>query len=137
MKPSEEKKRNELGIPKEAQRVLIFGESSHWDPNWLSTSEEYYQRNIQRNLDFALHELQAEPQRIYSVECMFFFRMYWERNPANQARMRELVNTRRLRFTGSGVTTADTILPSPEAILRDMYLGQEWLRKNGMHDCHQ
>jgi hypothetical protein len=30
------------------------------------------------------------------------------------------------------VTSADTLLPSAEALLRDLLLGQEWLRKNGM-----
>ena len=42
------------------------------------------------------------------------------------------MNEGRLRLTSSGVTTADTLLPSAEAILRDLLLGQEWLRANGM-----
>ncbi len=46
--------------------------------------------------------------------------------------MRTLVNEGRLRLTSSGVTTADTLLPSAEAILRDLLIGQEWLRSNGM-----
>ena len=43
-----------------------------------------------------------------------------------------LVDEGRLRLTSSGVTTADTLLPSAEAILRDLLLGQEWLRAQGM-----
>ena len=34
--------RTRLGIPPEAKHVLVFGETSHWDPNWLHTTEEYY-----------------------------------------------------------------------------------------------
>jgi hypothetical protein len=34
--------RNRLGIPTDARHVLIFAESSHWDPDWLFTSDEYF-----------------------------------------------------------------------------------------------
>jgi len=129
----EKELRAALGIPSEAERVLIFAESSHWDPDWLFTSDEYYARFVQPNLDLALDELEREPRRVYSIECMFFLRLYWEHRPENRERVRTLVDQRRLRLTSSGVTTADTIVPSPEAILRDLLLGQEWLRAQGMN----
>ncbi|MCK5736376.1 MAG: hypothetical protein KAH21_07855, partial [Spirochaetaceae bacterium] len=125
--------RHRLGIPDDARKILVFTESSHWDPNWLKTSEEYFSRFVQSNLDEALMELEKEPRRVYSIECVFFLRMYWERNPDKQERVRKLINTGQLRLTGSGVTTADTLLPSSEAILRDLLIGQEWLRKNGLN----
>ncbi len=124
--------RHRLGIPDHAKRVLIFAESSHWDPNWLYTSEEYYHRFVSRNLDQAIAELQREPRRIYSVECLFFLRLYWEREPSQRETVRTLVNEGRLRLTSSGVTTADTLLPDAEVILRDWLLGQEWMRAQGM-----
>jgi len=124
--------RHNLGIPDEAERVLIFSESSHWDPNWLFTAEEYFERFVRNNLDQAIEELQKEARRVYSIECIFFLRMYWDRCPAKQDVIRRLVNEERLRLTSSGVTTADTLLPSAEAILRDLLIGQEWLRMNGM-----
>lgn len=124
--------RRELGIPADAERVIVFAESSHWDPDWLYTAEAYYQRFIQSNLDQAIEALQREPRRVYSVECMFFLRMYWDRCPEKQETLRALFNEGRLRLTGSGVTTADTLIPSAEAILRDFLIGQEWLRANGI-----
>lgn len=124
--------RASLGIPADAQRVIVFAESSHWDPNWLYTSDEYYDRFVQKQMDEAIDGLLREVRRIYSLECMFFLRMYWEKNPQQHATIRGLVNEGRLRLTSSGVTTADTLLPEPEAILRDFLLGQEWLRRNGM-----
>ncbi len=130
---SELQLRRRLGIPDDARQVLIFTESSHWDPNWLKTSEEYYTQFVQSNLDEAITELERESRRIYSVECVFFLRMYWDRNPSKQEKIRDLINSGRLRLTSSGVTTADTLLPDAEAILRDLLIGQEWLRKNGMN----
>ncbi|RLC98658.1 MAG: hypothetical protein DRI77_04550 [Chloroflexi bacterium] len=61
-----------LGIPDDAERVTIFSESSHWDPNWLLTSEAYFERFVRRNLDQAIGELQREPRRVYSIESVFF-----------------------------------------------------------------
>jgi hypothetical protein len=130
--PSELLIRKELGIPEDAEQVLVFAESSHWDPDWLLTSDEYYRLRIRSVLDQALDELQREPGRIFSVECIFFLRMYWERSPGKRERLRELVNEGRLRLTGSGVTTPDTLVPDPEAIIRDYQLGQQWLHDHGM-----
>lgn len=129
---SEARLRHQLGIPDDAEHVLILAESSHWDPNWLYCSEEYYERFVESNLDQAIAELQREPRRVYSVECIFFLRLYWERRPERREAVRSQVNGGRLRLTSSGVTTADTLLPSTEAILRDLLLGQEWLRANSM-----
>ncbi len=124
--------RRKLEIPHDARRILIFAETSHWDPDWIYTSEEYYQRYVQRNLDLAVQELLNDPRRVYSVECVFFLRMYWEARPEQQENVRLLVNQGRLRMTSSGVTTADTLIPTPEALLRDFLLGQEWMRENGL-----
>lgn len=132
MTPEERSLRESLGIPADAERILMFAESSHWDPNWLYTSEEYYQRFVEDNLDLAVDGLLEEKRRVYSIECMFFLRMYWDRRQDRREQVRDLINQRRLRLTSSGVTTADTLIPGPEAILRDFLLGQEWLRRNGM-----
>ncbi|MCD6123402.1 MAG: hypothetical protein J7K04_16335 [Spirochaetales bacterium] len=129
--PLDNKKlRHRLGIPDNAERVLIFSESSHWDSDWLFTLKEYFDRFVHHNLDKAIVELQREPRRVYSVECMFFLRRYWDHFPEQRENIRSLVNEGRLRLTSSGVTTADTLLPRPEAILRDLLIGQEWLRVN-------
>ena len=124
----EQQLRRRLGIPDDAQHVLIFTESSHWDPNWLRTSEEYYAGFVRSNLSEALKELEYNHRRIYSIECIFFLRLYWDRNPSEQEKIRDLVNSGRLRLTGSGVTTADTLLPDAEAILRDLLIGQAKVR---------
>lgn len=128
----EQELRRRLGIPAGAERVILFAESSHWDPGWLKTSEEYYDLYVRRTLDEAIAELGREPARVYSIECLFYLRRYWEDRPSQQATIRSFVNAGRLRLTATGVTTPDTCSPDPEAILRDFLLGQEWLRAEGM-----
>jgi hypothetical protein len=130
--PTEQVLRQRLGIPADAQRILVLGESSHWDPNWLHTSEVYYRRRIEPIVDQVMVELTAEPRRVFSVESLFFLQLYWQRRPEQREGLRTLLNTGRMRLTGTGITTPDTVLPDGEAILRDYLLGQEWLRGNGI-----
>ncbi|MEP7382342.1 MAG: hypothetical protein ABI910_11680, partial [Gemmatimonadota bacterium] len=129
---SEADLRRRLGIPLDAGQVMVVTESSHWDPDWLFTSEQYFRWCVRRTLDRAIEALLLEPRRVFSVECAFFPAMYWQRRPERRALFRELVNEGRLRFTGSGVTTPDTLLPEEECLLRDLLIGQEWLRSRGM-----
>ncbi|MBI5480093.1 MAG: hypothetical protein HY906_14600 [Deltaproteobacteria bacterium] len=125
--------RARLGIPAKAQRIIVLGETSHWDPNWLHTSEGYYERRIRHILDAVIDALQAEPRRVYSIECLFFLKLYWERVPERREALRELLASGRLQLTGTGLTTPDTVLPEAESILRDYLIGQEWLRAEGIH----
>jgi hypothetical protein len=125
--------RAKLDIADDAESVLIFGESSHWDPNWLLTTEEYFEKRIGHVIDRAIEELVAQPRRIFSIECVYFLELYWDRRPEQREVLQDLINTGRLRLTGSGITTPDTVLPDTEAILRDYLHGQEWLRRQGLH----
>jgi len=124
--------RRHLGIPDDAERVMIFAESSHWDPDWLLTSEEYYSFRIRSILDKAVRLLLEDPCRVFSVESIFFFKMYWDRNPGKRDAVRHLANDGRIRFSGTGFTQPDTMIPSTEAIIRDYLIGQQWLADNGI-----
>lgn len=124
--------RQRLGVPADARQVMVVTESTHWDPNWLFTSTEYFRWRVRRCLDQAIDALVAEPRRVFSLECVFFPDLYWEKRPERRDLFRTLVNEGRLRLTGSGVTTPDTLLPEDELLLRDLLIGQEWLRTRGM-----
>jgi len=122
-----------LGIPDAAERVLVLAESSHWDPNWMFTSEQYFRFGVRRTLDRVLDELDRDERRVWSADCVFFLAMYWDRCPHQRDRLAAAIESGRIRLTTSGVTTQDTLLPSTESILRDFLIGQEWLRERGMH----
>ncbi|MCL4434474.1 MAG: hypothetical protein M1399_06870 [Actinobacteria bacterium] len=124
--------RKRLSIPDWAERVMIVAESTHWDPDWVLTSGEYYKYMVRRALERAVTELQKEERRVFDVECVFFLRKYFERSPHRQEAIRTLVNTGRIKFTGSGITTPDTLLPTEEALVRDLLTGRDWLHANGM-----
>ncbi len=129
---SERDIRLRLDIPEDAPRALIFAESSHWDPDWLLTSEEYYFLRIRSILNKVVRVLLKDPRRVFSVESIFFFKMYWDRNPNKRETLRFLANQGRIRFSGTGFTQPDTMIPSTEAIIRDFQLGQRWMTENGI-----
>lgn len=125
--------RERLGVPASADEVVIVSETTHWDPDWLLRAGTYARWFVRPTLDAVLDALEAEPRRVFSLECVFFVERYWRDRPEQRDRFRTLVNEGRLHFTGSGVTTPDTLLPEDELILRDLLVGQEWLRSRGMH----
>ena len=124
--------RSRLGIPADAEQVLIFGETSHWDPNWLHTTEEYFTLRVATTIDRVIEELQKEERRVFAFESLYFVQRYWRERPQQRAVLRELFNGGRLRLTGTGITTPDTVLPATEAILRDYLYGQTWLWEHGI-----
>ena len=71
--------RARLGIPEAARRVLVFAETSHWDPDWLRTCSAYYPLHVARVLEAVLRELRNDPGRLYSIESVFFLKMFWDR----------------------------------------------------------
>lgn len=123
--------RDRLGIPEDASRVVVFAESTHWDPNWMLRAGEYFRFNVRRVIDDVLDELALEPARVFDLECTFFVKRYVELSPRGEELVQR-VNEGRLRFTNSGVTTADTVIPAAEALLRDFLEGQEWMRSVGI-----
>ena len=110
----------------------MFSESSHWDTNWLKTSDEYFDERLRPIFSAVLKALEQDPARVYCIESVFFLKIFWERHPEEQARLRALIERRQLRVLTSSFTTPDTLLPHPEAILRDFHLGQQWLHAQGL-----
>ncbi|MBK7864433.1 MAG: hypothetical protein IPJ65_38685 [Archangiaceae bacterium] len=124
-----------LGIPADAAQVLLFAESSHWDTNWLETSEGYFQKRVEPILDAVLDALEADASRVYCIESLFFLKRYWERREDRRDALRARFGSRQLRLLATSFTTPDTLLPHSESILRDFQLGHAWLKEVGLPDA--
>src|SRR3954466_13652356 len=105
MSPQEQSLRARLGVPVDARRVLVFCESSHWDTNWLKTSEQYFASRVEPILLHVLQALEQQPRRVYGIERLFFFKLFWERHPELRARVRTLFERRQLRLLTTAFTT--------------------------------
>jgi hypothetical protein len=124
--------RRKLGVPDDAAHVLVFSESSHWDTSWIETSEEYFDRRLRPIFAAIIAALEHDHHRVYCIESVFFLKLFWQRHPEHRETLRGLIDSGQLRVLTSSLTTPDTLLPHPEAILRDFHLGQCWLRDNGL-----
>jgi len=124
--------RQSLGIPAEAQEVIVFAQSSHVDPDWLMTADQYQRLLTDRTFDKALKQLEKDPRYVYSVECTFFFKRYFDSHPDKREALRKFVNDGRIKFTGTGITSPDSLIPEGENLVRDYVAGYYWLKSQGM-----
>jgi hypothetical protein len=83
--------RRKLGIPPDATHVLVFSESSHWDTNWLETSEGYFDKRLRPIFAGILGALEKDPHRVYCIESLFFLKLFWEREAEQRERLRALI----------------------------------------------
>ena len=120
------------GIPDDARRVLVFSESSHWDPNWLFTSREYYRLRVRRVLKKALQAVERDARRVWTCEHVFFLRTFWDDQPRLRDRVRAAFARGAWRLSGDALGTPDTISPHTEALVREWARGRAWLRSVGI-----
>jgi len=118
--------RRKLGIPDEAERVAVFGMTSHWDINWLKTFDDYFTGSVARIIARALALLDEDPAYTYAISEVDFLRKYWEDRPEERERILRHVSSGRLRIVGGGITSPDTLLPPGELLVRDWLLGNRW-----------
>lgn len=115
--------RRGLGIPDAAGCVVMFGQNSHLDIDWLYTFEQYYSRYVETILSGARRLLDADPAYRYSVAEMAFLAEHLRRHPEQAGSFRAAAARGALRVVGGGVTTPDTLLPTTEALARDYLRG--------------
>jgi alpha-mannosidase len=126
---SEAQVRAELGIPPEAQHVLILSQSSHLDWDWLRTFDEYYQRSVDGIFTDALGLMSqyhgAPHHYFYSIAEMGFFQHFVSLHPEALPSLKHVGQD--LRIVGGGITSPDNLLPSGEAFIRDYLVGKTWV----------
>ena len=121
--------RAELGIPAEAQRVMLLSQSSHLDWDWLKTFDAYYTGQVDGVLTDAVGLLSqfhgAPAHYYYSIAEMGYLQRFVSAHPELLAPLRAAGND--LRIVGGGITSPDNLLPSGEAFIRDYLVGKTWV----------
>ncbi len=125
---TEEELRDRLGIPEDAERVVVFGQNAHLDPGWQKTIPGYYDAFVQDIFLQAARLLDEEPRYHYSICEISFLDLHLQRHPEEAARLSRHAASGRLRIVGGGVTSPDTLLPSTEDLIRDYLLGSLWVK---------
>lgn len=113
--------REALGVPTDAERVLILSQSSHLDIDWKETFDQYYQDHVEQVFLDAAAILDRDPDAFYSVAEMAYLARHVELHGAGT--WPRHVESGHARIVGGGMTTPDTLLPTDEALIRDYLLG--------------
>ncbi|MBN2494987.1 MAG: hypothetical protein JXR96_10385 [Deltaproteobacteria bacterium] len=125
--PTEADLRARLGIPEQAERVIVFGQNAHLDPGWQHTIPDYYDLFVEQIFLQAAQLLDEQPRYYYSICEISFLDHHVREHPEELARLVRHAASGRLRIVGGGVTSPDTLLPSTEDLLRDYLLGRAWV----------
>jgi alpha-mannosidase len=121
--------RAELGIPPQADRVLILSQSSHLDWDWMCTFEDYYERQVQNIFPAAVSLMAqwhtAPAHYYYSIAEVGYLQRFVDQDPQRLADLRALGAD--LRIVGGGITSPDNLLPHGESFIRDYLVGKTWV----------
>jgi alpha-mannosidase len=128
-----------MAIPPDAKHVLIFGQASHLDWDWLNWFPTNV-NNIPRS-QISYWSTEVQPTDViftqatnylsnanygYSVCEMGFLRRFWIDHPDVFAKMTKSPGT--FHIVGGGITSPDNLLPHGEGFIRDYLVGVSWLK---------
>ena len=109
---------------------------AHVDVGWKKTPEQYYwganqsivQAGVRWTLDSVLLALEAYPARRFQWVEIFFFSRWWNlQSAATQARMRVVVEERRLVFAGGGFVMADSAVTLYSDMISQTSMGHAFI----------
>ncbi len=115
--------RNELGIPLDAQTVVVFQQAAHLDIDWQKTFDDYYTSYVDDIFTRARKILDTQPRAFYTVTEMAYLQHHVETHPDELAPLQAAAARGALHIVGGGMTSPDTVLPETELLARDFLYG--------------
>ncbi len=128
--PDEVALRDSLGIPHQAERVVVLSQSSHLDINFLDTFDGYWNKAVRDVLRTSFAILDEEPAYRYSVAEVAWLRRYWDEHPESREGIRRLAERGALHVVGGGLSSPDSLLPGDESLIRDLLFGIRWTQQH-------
>ncbi len=122
--------RNALGIPLDAEHVIIFGQNSPLDNDWQQTFDGYYQSFVGAIFTQARQLMDAQPRAFYSICEMAFLQNHIAMHPEELAPLQAAATRGQLHIVGGGMTSPDTTLPETELLVRDYLYGEAFAEDN-------
>jgi hypothetical protein len=116
--------RERLGIPLEAQHVLVLGQNAHLDIDWQMTFDGYYANYVGDIFTEARQLMDDQPRAYYAICEMAFLEEHLKQHPEEAAPLKAAAARGALRVVGGGMTSPDTVLPETELMMRDFTDGQ-------------
>jgi len=131
--------RTRLGVPTEAEYVMLFDQSAHLDWDWIQTFDEYFLTaysgaGVNGALLSALSLLAGNGSGnvgpyYYSICEMGYFQKFisYQAQQGKDVVSQFQSVGQSLRIVGGGITSPDNLVCAGEAIIRNYLLGRLWL----------
>jgi hypothetical protein len=126
LSPAELALRAKLGIPDDAQQVIVFGQNAHLDVDWQSSFDDYYNMWVGDIFTHARKMMDAQPRASYSIAEMAYLQHHLAVHPEERAKLEADVARGALHVVGGGMTSPDTLLPETELLARDLLYGVQF-----------
>jgi alpha-mannosidase len=111
------------------QKTLNMVSSAHFDTQWkwtVQTSINNYLLNTLHD-NFAL--LDKYPDYLFNFEGAIKYMWTKEYYPYEYGRLKEFIAKNRWHISGSSIDAGDVNIPSPESVIRNILLGQDYFKK--------
>jgi alpha-mannosidase len=119
----------EQSLSKPENKTLHVIGTAHLDTQWRwtirTTIDDYIPKTLRSN--FLL--FQKYPDYTFSFEGAFRYMLAKEYYPADYEKLKRYIAEGRWRLAGSSLDAGDSNIPSPEAIIRSILLGQRFFRR--------
>ncbi|MBT9132779.1 MAG: Mannosylglycerate hydrolase [Firmicutes bacterium] len=100
---------------------------SHWDVDFEKTFDEY-KITVSNVIIDAIDLITKKPSFRFTVNQAIFIKYFWENYPDYQDKFRRYVQEGRIEIVGGKWVQPDLNLVSGEALVRDILLGNEWIK---------
>jgi alpha-mannosidase len=111
------------------EKTLHIVSSAHFDTQWKWT----VQTSINNYLLNTLHDnftlLEKYPGYLFNFEGAIKYMWVKEYYPYEYNKLKEYISKGRWHISGSSIDAGDVNIPSPESIIRNILLGQEYYKK--------
>jgi alpha-mannosidase len=111
------------------QKTIHMVSSAHFDTQWkwtVQTSINNYLLNTLKD-NFAL--IEKYPDYVFNFEGAIKYMWVKEYYPYEFNKLKEYIAKGRWHISGSSIDACDVNIPSPESIIRNILLGQEYFKK--------
>jgi len=101
---------------------------THYDVAWAFTKEDYLDLN-ERILKQAVQLMKQSDEYKFIWEQIFPLQMIEKRNPKLWAEIKEMIQKGRLEIVDGQYLMADTMLPTGEALIREIFVGKRYCKE--------
>ncbi|HTH83277.1 MAG TPA: glycoside hydrolase family 38 C-terminal domain-containing protein [Mucilaginibacter sp.] len=111
------------------QKVLHLVSTAHFDTQWKWTEQTSINNYLLNTLDDNFNLIEKYPDYVFNFEGAVRYMWVKEYYPNRYNKLKEYIAKGRWNIAGSSLDAGDVNMPSPEALIRNFLLGQQFYKK--------